>query len=236
MCPSIQDNQWQFLIEATKWRYRSLGRSVAGFVQGKLKYDPVYRQLMGLPDWGRDGLVIDLGCGDGILLSALSSARSLGLLEGGKAVKQSLQGVELNAGSAARAAQALGADAKLAAGDVRFVELPACRIALLIDVLYHLTPAEQDALLARLASALEPGGALLIREADAGASWRYGLTWLAEGFMQLSRGNIRGKRHYRSAEAWKSELEALGLVVETRDMSEGTPFANVLFIARKPVS
>jgi hypothetical protein len=38
--------------------------------------------------------------------------------------------------------------------------------------------------------------------------------------------------HYRSARNWQSVLERLGFEVHAELMSQGTPFSNVLFIAR----
>lgn len=236
MPPVIPDNQFLFLAEAVAWRYRSCGQFVFRFVRGKLRQDPVYRELLNLPLWHQPGTIVDLGCGQGIFLAALNSARSLGLLEGGKSLKQHLLGMELNSSAAARAAKALGADASITTADLRTAPVPTCRMALLIDVLYHLEPGEQDAVLAKVVDALEPGGALLLREADAAAGWRYAMTWMAEGVLRLSRGMSRSSRHYRSASAWRETLERLGLAVESHAMSAGTPFANVLFVGRKPLS
>ena len=236
MSPAIADHQFQFLIEAVAWRYRSCGRFVIGFVRGKLKHDPIYRELLNLPVWNQPGLIVDLGCGRGILLAALNSARSLGLLEGGKSCKPALLGVELNEKAAALAGTALGTEASITHADIRTVPIPPCRLALLIDVLYQLKPAEQEDVLQKAILALEPGGILLLREADAGAGWRYAITWLAEGTLRLTRRNATPRRHYRKSQEWREKLEGFGLTLESRSLSAGTPFANVLFIGRKPVS
>jgi trans-aconitate methyltransferase len=235
MFAAIPTRQFLFLAEAVAWRYRECGFLSCRFVLGKLKHDPVYRQLLNLALWNESGVVVDLGCGQGLFLTALLTARSLGLLPGGKSIKQSLQGVELDIKLAGQARKALRADGSIVVGDVRSTPVPACRTVLLIDVLYHLTTDEQDAVLAKAVAALERGGVLLLREADSRPSLRYVATWLAEAIMQLIRLKPE-RRRYRSATDWKSALEALGLTVETRDMSEGTPFANVLFIGRRSLN
>ena len=48
-----------------------------------------------------------------------------------------------------------------------------CRVVLLFDVLHMLRPPEQETLLATVSAALEPGGVVLIREADASGGWRF---------------------------------------------------------------
>jgi hypothetical protein len=39
--------------------------------------------------------------------------------------------------------------------------------------------------------------------------------------------------HYRGAIQWLAELAGRGFAVTAEPMDEGTPFANVLFVARK---
>jgi hypothetical protein len=47
-------------------------------------------------------------------------------------------------------------------------------------------------------------------------------------------GSRFGERmHCRSAAQWTVELARQGFAVEAKPMSQGTPFANVLFVARK---
>jgi hypothetical protein len=49
----------------------------------------------------------------------------------------------------------------------------------------------------------------------------------------MGSGGIWPQVHCRSAREWASALEALGFSAAPEPMSEGTPFANVLFVARK---
>jgi len=225
--------QFRFLAEATAWRFRSAGRFVHGFVLGKLRHDPVYRALLVRDILPADRLILDLGCGRGILLALLATARTLGMTPGGKrATGLHLCGVERRAADADAARTALGSETEILTGDVRTADLPPCRAVILLDVLLYLREEEQDALLVKIANCLETGGRLIVREADAGSGWRFTATWVAERCCALARGQWKQKYCYRSAAQWREKLESLGFVVEVQPMSEGTPFANVLFVGR----
>ncbi|HUL11850.1 MAG TPA: methyltransferase domain-containing protein [Methylococcaceae bacterium] len=227
-------NRFCLLAEATAWRYRAAGRFVYGFVLGKLRHDPVYRTLLARTIVPPDGLILDLGCGRGILLALLATARTLGMMPGGSGgTRPCLYGVELRAADADVARAALGGEAEILRGDVRTAALPPCQVAILLDVLLYLERVEQDAVLARVVTVLAPGGLLIVREADAGGGWRFIATRLAERLCALARGHWQQKYCYRSAAEWRDKLESLGFVVDTQPMSEGTPFANILFIARR---
>ncbi|NJD07934.1 MAG: class I SAM-dependent methyltransferase [Methylococcaceae bacterium] len=233
MRSTISQSQYLFLAEATAWRYRACGRYAHGFVLGKLKHDPVYRALLALPCWTEPGLIVDLGCGHGIIPALLATAAALNLLPGGRVLVPGVWGLERDPAAAAAARSALAGAGDVVVGDVRIAVVPRCRVVLLIDLLYHLDPVAQQELLHKVHDVLDPGGSLIIREADAGAGWRFGMTWLAEWLRNLGRGTPFRRRHYRRSDEWMKLLEGLGFHVESQSMSEGTPFANDLLIATK---
>jgi hypothetical protein len=84
-----------------------------------------------------------------------------------------------------------------------------------------------------VAAALEPGGTLLLRDADAAGGGRFWATRAQERLAALARGDFRQRFRYRSAREWRGMLESRGLVTETAPLSEGTPYANVLVVGRK---
>jgi len=222
------------LVENTARRYRAAGRFTTGFVRGKLCHDPVYAYLISNPAWiPRTGPLLDLGCGRGILMTLLSEAGKLALIP---SMEMPLCGIDLRPNDAAAAKLALGREAEIAVADVRAATLPACEAVVLLDLLLYLTAEEQEVLLRRVADTLPGGGVLIMREADAGAGLRFRATRTAERLCALARGHFRQRYHYRSEAEWRSLLETLGFSVETVPMSEGTPFANVLFIARLETS
>lgn len=226
----FDNQQYLSLVEMSAQRYRRFGRFIHGFVRGKLLHDPVYRAIVQLNSLPAQGNIVDLGCGRGILLALLTTMRHLN-----KPVINHLhfKGIELRAKDARVAHETLGTDADIVHADIRNQRLESCQSFILLDVLLYMQAHEQESLLFQIAQALSPDGVLMMREADAGAGLRYIITWLGERCCALARGHWRQHYHYRSQKEWLRILESLGFSIEIYPMSEGTPFANVLFIARK---
>ena len=127
---------------------------------------------------------------------------------------------------------ALGTDA-VVQGDIRNVDLPACDAIVILDVLLYLSRNEQAAMLARCADALAPGGLLLLREADADGGLPFQVTRWTEQVASAARGRWRQPLTYRATAEWSTLLADLGFDTEALPMSQGTPFANTLFIGRR---
>lgn len=227
------------LREAAARRYLESGIGHWEFVRGKLRYDPMYRVLPGSPALPREGRLVDVGCGRGILLALLATARELGDTLSPPAGwrppsdRLELVGIELRPEHADVARAALGDAARIESGDAAALPLPAADAILLLDVLHYLAGDDQQNLLRRAAAALRPAGAVVIREADAGGGWRFVLTRAAERLCAVARGHFRQRFHYRTAAEWRAVLERHGLEVDERPMSAGTPYANQLLVARR---
>lgn len=208
--------------ERTAARYRDAPIFDRKYVEGKLWYDPALPLLsqLGL-DFGR---VLDAGAGRGQL--------GLCLLELGHA--RTLAGFDLDTRKIAVARRAAGSAATFDAANLTSAELAGFDTLLLIDVLHYLSSADQDALLARAAGALEPGGRLLIRETDAARRRSGFFTRLAERLAKLT-GWHRGDQQlcFRPLAELVSRLEALGLCCRVLDASQGTPFSNGLIVAER---
>ncbi|MEQ1636356.1 MAG: class I SAM-dependent methyltransferase [Methylococcales bacterium] len=229
----IDTKQYTELVETAARRYWDFGRFVHGFARGKLLHDPVYRAILELNVLPEQGKILDLGCGRGILLALLTTRRQLN-----KDISPDLvfKGIELRSKDAQIAQVVLGAGADIVNADIRSVVIADCQLVILLDVLLYMREPEQKQVLQRIADALPANGTLIMREADASASLRYLMTWGGERFCALSRGHWLQSYHYRSQHAWVSLLEQLGFTVTTYPMSEGTPFANVLFVAKRNAS
>ena len=76
-------------------------------------------------------------------------------------------------------------------------------------------------------------GILLVREADAAAGWRFRLVRFGNRITALCRGRLRPRFAFRTAAEWQAELADLGFDVSVAPMGDGTPFANVLLVARR---
>jgi SAM-dependent methyltransferase len=224
------NKDYAVLVEKTALRFSSSGRFEQGFVRGKLLHDPVYREILDRNILPNQGKILDLGCGRGILLALLTTLR-----HSNSALDSQLeyQGFELSEKTAQIARNTLGMDADIVNADVRSKDLPDCQAVLLLDVLMYMPNEDQEALLQKLSRVLQPNGVLIVREADAGSGLPFVITWLAERVCALARGHWRQRYGYRSKQEWNRLLEQLGFKVEMSPMSQGTPFANVLFVARQ---
>jgi SAM-dependent methyltransferase len=227
------------LIEAAARPFAASGKHAWHYARGKLRHDPVYLWLLARGVLPGAGTLVDLGCGQGILLALLVAAREQ-FRRGAwpsdwpaPPGQLAMRGFELRARSAKAGQQALGGQAHIERGDIRAIALPRCRAIVLLDVLYHLGNADQERLLQAAATALEPGGVLVLREADASAGLAFRMTQGAERIMAALRGQLLQKLAYRAATQWLELLRSMGLAVQVEPMSAGTPFANVLFVARR---
>ena len=229
------------LLEAAARPYREAGRYAWNFARSKLRHDPVFLALLRrglLPDRGS---LLDIGCGQGLLLSLLNAAKAqhrAGLWPPdwpAPPMHLALRGIDLHPGRVQLARRALGSSAQVDLRDLRDLDFRPCTVIVLLDVLMYLGETEQERVMSKVAAALEPGGLLLLREADAGAGFAFQATKWGERLASALRGEFVQQLRYRSAAHWMTELAARGLAVEAQPMSEGTPFANILFVARKVV-
>ena len=231
--PEVRD-----LIEETAYRYLGSGMFHWEFVRGKLRHDPVYLQILRQGLLPSEGRLLDLGCGRGILLSLLLTARDRydrGLYPEGWPPPPvlDLHGIETGFKTVSAARAALGDQARIDIADLRDAELPPSQAVLLLDVLHYLPAEAQEDLFRRIAGALEPGGLLLIRDADAGAGWRFTATRVQERTCALARRHWKQRFHYRSAAEWSRLLESAGFAVDLQPMGMGTPYGNVLLTATR---
>jgi SAM-dependent methyltransferase len=235
--PAPEDAAFESIVASAAHAYAPAGPTALHFARGKLRHDPVFRAILArglVPDGAR---LVDLGCGQGVLPAFLVAARAR--FESGAWPSiwpppprlASVLGVDLRGRAIAAGRLALGARATLEVGDARTAALPPCDVIAILDVLHYLPPEDQDRVLARCACALTPGGRLLLRVGDADAGVRAAITRFSDQAITLIRGGWP-RLYTRGLKAWVAAVERAGLGVEAAPMSEGTPFANVLLVAR----
>lgn len=227
------------LLDAATRPYAGAGWYASNFARGKLRHDPVFFHLLRhglLPDKGR---LYDLGCGQGLLFALINAARQVyrdgfwpsGWLPPPNHVE--LHGVELRLDRVRAARTALGDSATITQGDIRTTAFAGCSAVVILDVLLYMDDGAQRQLLERIAAALPPGGLLLLREADAAAGAPFYITHWAERIFGAGRGRLWQKLCYRATGEWVALLDEFGFDVGVTPMSEGTPFSNMLFVAKR---
>lgn len=222
--------------------YRATGRFHHQWARGKLGHDPLFLALIEhgvFPDGAR---VLDLGCGRGLLAAWLLAAEQLradgvwpaSLTPPPRGLRfRGLEQVGSDVACGNRALQSVhGPRVRLQVGDICCAELGDADAIALLDVLHYIPHAEQERLLDRVRATLGGGGVFVTRVGDAGGGLRFALSQLVDRGIAAARGYRIPRLWCRSRDAWVQALESRGFVVQACPMSSGTPFANVLLIAR----
>ena len=232
---------WFHAVERVAGRYAPADGATAAersrfhYVRTKLLGDPIAKLIADIAGDtpGSLGEIADIGTGRGQL--------PILLLELGRATKA--WGVDWDADKIAAAVKAAASPrddgaalpVEFAAGDARTCDPPAADTVLLIDLIHYVRIEEQDAILARAAAAVRPGGRLLVREADTERGLRSFATLLEELVFTALRFN-RGERvKLRPAREIVARLEAAGLACSIQPAWGKTPFSNVLIIGARPL-
>ena len=100
---------------------------------------------------------------------------------------------------------------------------------LLFDVLHHLRPEVQSALLSELCTRLQAGGRILIKECGTKPIWKLWFNYLTDMI------SVPGDPTWpRDEEYWASLLAAGGLETRISRIDRRSPYAHVLIEGRKP--
>jgi SAM-dependent methyltransferase len=230
---------YRAMAEAAARRYAPAGRFAMRYALGKLCHDPVFEAILAQGLIPHRARLVDLGCGQGLLLALLVAAIDAfdrGAWPAGwppPPRPESMTGFDVSRRALALARMAAGAHASIQHADLRAVELPRCDAIAILDVLHYVDAAAQDAVLPRCAKALAGGGVLLLRVNDAGAGWRYTVTRSADQLATLARERSWPRLHCRPLADWIAALERVGFEVRSQPASAGTPFSNSLLVARR---
>ncbi len=231
------------LIDRAAAPYRATGRFAWHFARGKLGGDPVFAGLLQHGLIPGNARILDIGCGQGLLASWLLSAKALHDKGQWPAhwpaapAPRAIHGIELMPRDVARAQTALASQSGIvtfAAGDMCQAQFgEACMdVVVILDVLHYVGIAKQNDVLRRVRDALTPAGTLILRVGDASAGVPFHVSVWVDHVVTFLRGHRNRHLHCRTLAAWRDVLSGLGFTVNTLPMHKGTPFANVLLIAK----
>ncbi len=218
--------------------YRPAGRFAWHFARGKLGGDPVFAGLLQRGLIPRQARILDIGCGQGLLASWLLAAQALqrsgNWPSGWPAAPEpaSIHGIELMPRDVERARRALGDAARFTVGDMCRVDFGQADAVVILDVLHYVSITAQNDVLRRVRDALAPGGTLILRIGDAGAGLPFKISVLVDHVVTFARGHRNSRMYCRPLSEWKATLAGLGFEVDSIPMNQGTPFANILLVAK----
>lgn len=221
---------------------RYLGGSITAweFAHAKLRTDPVFKEVLQGGLLGRRGTLLDIGCGQGVMLALLLEAKDAARASAWPADRpapplfERLIGIETRPRVARLAAAALGAEAVVVEADARRVQFEPCSTALLFDVLQMMSYQEQETLLLAIRAALTPGGVILIREADAGAGWRFRRVRVGNRLKLFAAGVWRDPFSFRRREGWLDCFGRLGFTARLCPLPGESTSGNLLFRLSTP--
>jgi uncharacterized protein (DUF2062 family) len=229
------DRHFAELVRRAADRYAGASITAWEFARGKLRGDPIYRATLSADVLTSGGMLLDVGCGQGLTLALLAEARravDAGTWPPGSPPPprfERMAGIETRPKVAAIARAALEGDAEIVEGDARTLSMEPASTVLLFDVLHLMRPEEQDALLTHMAARLEPGGVVLVREADASAGWRFTAVRLGNRLKAIAFRTRDQSFHARTEAEWRECFARRGFRTAVHPMGQGTPFGNVLF-------
>lgn len=229
------------LLDQASKPFLASGRFAYHYARGKLGGDCIFPELLKRGIFPARGNFLDLGCGQGSLFAWLLAARRL--FDQGQWPADwapapqplSLHGIELMQKDVDRAALAFGADhplVRIEQGDMNDADFGHPDVITILDALHYFDHAQQAVLLQRIRDALPPGGLFLTRIGDASAGLPFKLSNWVDHVVTFVRGHRLPRLYCRSLAEWKTLLTGLGFEVNSDDMSEGKPFANVMLVCR----
>ena len=230
----------QQLLDAATAPYLQAGKFSWHFARGKLSGDPVFQEILRHGLIAPNSHVIDIGCGQGLLSSWLLAAETTAAKGSWPSDWQTppkdvtVKGIELMPNDIDRARKALAyAQDRFTfeTGDMCTTAFEKAQTVVILDVLHYVPFAAQEDVLIRVKKALLPKGVLILRIGDANAGLGFKISNWVDNIVFLCRGHKLSRLYCRSLTDWLLVLNNLGFQVESKPMSEGTPFANVLLLA-----
>jgi 2-polyprenyl-3-methyl-5-hydroxy-6-metoxy-1,4-benzoquinol methylase len=230
------------LIDAACKPYRQAGQFGWHFARGKLSQDPVFKGILALGLLPKQGRVLDIGCGQGLLAAWLLSAQHQHAQGQWPSdwpeppQVQQIHGIELMPRDITRAQQALqhyGARTTFEVGNMCSADFGSAEAVVIFDVLHYVDFPAQDDILKRVHACLGKEGVLLLRIGDAAAGLPFKISNWVDNIVTTVRGHRTLPRYCRTLNAWQSAIASLGFSVKVIPMNEGTPFANILLVCKK---
>jgi len=171
----------------------------------------------------KEGAIIDIGCGYGLLANFLVLRSS----------KRDVTGVDLSAGRISVAQKTTDNRKKVQFKLMNALDLQSGEYSTVVmsDFLHHIDYQAQQELLARCYQKLPPGGLLIIEEVDNRPLWKYWFAVISDKIL-----NVGERQFFRNYRDFQKLLQRIGFLVRTKKVDKGIPLSDILFICRKKSS
>lgn len=173
----------------------------------------------------RQGLIVDLGCGEGIFTNYLALSSS----------QRHILGIELNKARLTSANRGIS-NVTFKTGDATQVNWPAADAIVMFHLLHHLPSFEaQEKLIDSAFTKLKPHGKLIIVEIDKKFSVKFLITWLTDHFLVpwLFERRFYSATFFRSLSEWTKLLKKDNLSVKAIPAELGRPFTHIILRCQK---
>lgn len=169
----------------------------------------------------KKGLIIDLGCSEGILSNILAMTSS----------NRRVLGIDMSSLRLAIAYKTVGkrANIKFIKKNVLDFNFPRANGIAMSDFLHHLTIENQDKVLKKSYEALKKNGILVIKEVDKDSQIRH---MMSKFFDEILYPNEE-KCNFRGLKEWRGKLAKLGFKVTSKNAMVFSPFSTILLVAEK---
>lgn len=197
------------------YQYKGWEKFLSNFKFWEEPYEVVEKML---PE---SGVVVDLGCGEGLLSNYLALASS----------KRKVLGFELVPERLKRADKGVK-NTSFKVGNAITQVYPKGDVFILFHVLHHL-PSEdaQELVLKKIKKSINKGGKLIIVDVYMEPSLKYLAAWVADHFLVpwVFEGRFYTRAYFRKEKDWLKLLKSLRYDVKVTMEVKGRPFPNIIF-------
>lgn len=169
----------------------------------------------------QNGTIVDLGCGEGILVNFLGMCSD----------KRTVIGIEVDE-NRIKIAPKGSKNVSFIAADITKHNLPDADCFIIFHVLHHLSSYEaQSAVLKECRDKLKKNGKIIIVEVKVQFSIKYLLTWFTDHFLVawFFEKRIYTPILFRKVPDWESLLKNLGFTYTVHSEDKKGPFSNIIF-------
>ena len=203
--------------------YRRAGLGTKIYLRIKLRICPVLKMETYFPS---EGMVVDLGCGNGVFSNLLKLASP----------SRDIVGFDLDPKKilTAREVHKNIFGLEFRAGNIVTLDFPGADVFSLIDVLYLIPLAQQEEMLRKCHQSLNKGGTLILKEMDARPRWKSLWNLFQETLaVKIIGFTLGGKFYFRDRAEYTRLLESIGFKVTAVPLDKGTWYPHILYYCIK---